>query len=164
MSVEIFNLDFWRTRLANAKENGNAFMATGFAQPWDDVCNRNRLTALDYLKEGGRVLDIGCGIGRSAGWFDPKNYLGIDFVPEFIEEARKLHPEHKFEVVDLRDPLPYGDKEFDLAFAVAVIGMIRGNEGNEIATKVEQEMVRVAKTAIYYGMDNSEVIALCISK
>ena len=56
-----------------------------------------REVEIDYLarwmKDSQRVLDVGCGTGytvlRHAGMFD-SSFLGIDFVPEMVDEARRL--------------------------------------------------------------------------
>ena len=53
------------------------------------------------------VLDIGCGNGRFLESYelramhDTIHYLGIDSSVGMIEEARRLHPDHHFEVIDM---------------------------------------------------------------
>ncbi len=43
------------------------------------------------------ILDIGCGWGRLLDRYTPPGgYLGIDLVPEFVDEARRRHPSHTF--------------------------------------------------------------------
>ncbi|MDD5377399.1 MAG: class I SAM-dependent methyltransferase [Candidatus Gracilibacteria bacterium] len=58
------------------------------------------------LDEKASILDIGCGNGRlietlEASGF-PYSYLGTDASSGMIEEARKLHPDHAFMVLDMR--------------------------------------------------------------
>ena len=50
------------------------------------------------------LLDVGCNIGniyRALG--KPRNYIGIDICEAYISQARKEHPEARFEVADLFD-------------------------------------------------------------
>jgi 2-polyprenyl-3-methyl-5-hydroxy-6-metoxy-1,4-benzoquinol methylase len=79
----------------------------------------------------GRVLDVGCGVGALAEQLPPERYLGIDADSESIEEARRRHPDHRFEVVS-RDPtwvekLPLG--RFDTIVLLAVVEHLSDPEG-----------------------------------
>lgn len=52
------------------------------------------------------VLDVGCGNGRfleqmEHGDWNVERYLGVDNSAGIIEEARRLHPEYRFEVCDM---------------------------------------------------------------
>ncbi len=51
----------------------------------------------------GRVVDLACGTGELRRHIAPKNYLGIDFNPDFIAHARKMIrlSNTKFEVGDI---------------------------------------------------------------
>jgi len=66
----------------------------------------------ENLKGNETVLDAGCGIGRLAEWFI--YYTGVDFVPEFIEEAKRRYPHKTFHCMDVQKPIPFKDKEFDV--------------------------------------------------
>ncbi|MBT6529564.1 MAG: class I SAM-dependent methyltransferase [Betaproteobacteria bacterium] len=50
--------------------------------------------------KGSRVLDWGCGTGHLASWIANQgidcDYTGVDIVPEFLDIARKKHPQHRF--------------------------------------------------------------------
>ena len=68
-------------------------------------------------------MDVGCGFGEMAKFlkkrYEGVSYTGIDIVPEFIEEAKKLYPESRFMVRDyLADPL---DEKFDVILASGVL-------------------------------------------
>lgn len=52
------------------------------------------------LRDRVRILDLGCGTGALAGAFEPAMYLGIDPNHQYIARARRLHPEHRFAVMD----------------------------------------------------------------
>ena len=40
------------------------------------------------------IVDYGCGIGRYAPYFHPKNYIGYDPVEKAVELAKERNPEH----------------------------------------------------------------------
>lgn len=55
------------------------------------------------------VVELGCGTGRLGSILAPRSrsYVGLDFAPRLIEEARRFAPGVTFEVCDLRtDPIP----------------------------------------------------------
>lgn len=76
----------------------------------------------DYIKDGDKVLDIGCGNGRLTRLFEEKEieYLGIDYSRPLVEIARENFPNREFRVGDLLD-LDIGDEKFDAAILVAVL-------------------------------------------
>jgi|GEM_PF-5725381 len=49
--------------------------------------------ANEHIKPGGRVLVVGCGLGKLCRWLAEAGYLvtGIDILPEFIRMADELH-------------------------------------------------------------------------
>lgn len=55
------------------------------------------------------VVELGCGTGRLGPLLatGARTYLGLDFAPRLIEEARRYAPRLTFEVSDLRtEPIP----------------------------------------------------------
>lgn len=69
-----------------------------------------------FKKRKGSVLDLGCGTGRTSGPLAELGYsvVGIDFIPGFIEIAKKNHPKVKFCVKDVRKT-GFSDSSFDYA-------------------------------------------------
>lgn len=59
---------------------------------------------------GTDVADVGCGTGRLAPYLSSHGLTshGVDLSPEMIRVARRDHPQHSFEVADLR-ALPFDD-------------------------------------------------------
>ncbi|HCC23044.1 TPA: hypothetical protein DF272_02585 [Candidatus Falkowbacteria bacterium] len=55
---------------------------------------------LAYIKDGDKVLDLGCGSGRLISLLKPKkiDYLGVDFSRELIKQAKANYPDRKFKV------------------------------------------------------------------
>ncbi len=61
-----------------------------------------------------RVLDIGIGAGRTIPYLAPyaRRYVGVDFMPNMVAAAQRLHPGRDLRQADARE-LPFGDGEFD---------------------------------------------------
>ncbi|KKS77261.1 MAG: Methyltransferase family protein [Candidatus Woesebacteria bacterium GW2011_GWB1_43_14] len=87
---------------------------------------------------GKSVLDVGCGFGEMAKFLDKrykiKSYTGVDIVPEFIAEAKKNFPHHKFIACDyFSKPL---SEKFDVVMASGTLnsniedGMSANGAGN----------------------------------
>lgn len=111
---------------------------------------RGRLVDEFGLRRDGSVLDIGCGVGRTAVALIPHlssgAYEGFDIVPQFIRWCRRRitprHPNFRFELADVRNrqynraggvpadeyEFPYPDESFDIAFAASVFTHMRPNE------------------------------------
>ena len=71
---------------------------------------------------GARVLEIGCGTGAISRRLarDAAAVTGIDPSPVFIERARALAPELRFEIAG-GEALPFGDDSFDLVVCHTVL-------------------------------------------
>lgn len=72
---------------------------------------------------GKSVLDVGCGFGEMARFlrkrYEGVSYTGVDLVPEFIQKAKVLYPEYKFETRDyFQNP---GKEKFDVVLASGVL-------------------------------------------
>jgi len=68
------------------------------------------------IPDGSRVLDLACGIGQLASFFDPRDYLGIDIYKPAIEYCKIYYPRHRFEVADIFER-QFGENEFDFIIA-----------------------------------------------
>ena len=157
-SRETTNVAFWQDRLKRADIPLTA-IGTGF--DWPKIDDLHRKFIFSNTESNPNVLDVGCGIGRVADWFDDDSYVGFDFVPEFIEIAKKSHPNKTFLIHSIVEPLPFETKEFDLAILISVRVPLRVNIGETIWDKeVEVELKRVAKKVIIleYGNNDPEEI------
>jgi len=112
------------------------FLLTAFA-------SLDLLTRFGGLKANERILDIGCGVGRTAialsTFLEAGTYYGIDIVPEFIDwcdsNITPKCPNFKFTLADVYHPvyspngaipshdydLPYPDDTFDFIFLISSI-------------------------------------------
>ncbi len=93
----------------------------GFLLPLLEALERTR------PPDGGSVLVLGCHRGdeiAALGWLDPPpqglRVIGVDHAAEPLEEARRLHPHARFELVDVNE-LPEQLGSFDLVIAIDVM-------------------------------------------
>lgn len=66
----------------------------------------------NHLGNCGRVLDVGCGPGTNAAFFQGTDYLGLDINPEYIRQARRRYG-MQFEVADVCTYEAEPDNRFD---------------------------------------------------
>lgn len=85
----------------------------------------------EYIKEGDKVLDLGCGNGRLLELFKGKNvdyvYVGVDNSEKLIEIAKKKNPGIFFQVANALN-LPFPDNYFDKIFSIAVLHHIPSDD------------------------------------
>jgi ubiquinone/menaquinone biosynthesis C-methylase UbiE len=76
----------------------------------------------NFLKEGDKVLDLGCANGRYVNFFKEKKvkYTGLDSSLELVNIAKKNYPNEQFIVGDALN-LPFPDGDFDKVFSLAVL-------------------------------------------
>jgi len=135
------DLELAKSILEKTKEDYNSiareFSATR-REIWEEL-----LFLFEDLKEGEKVLDLGCGNGRWYKVFKEKkaDYLGVDNSEKLIEIAKENFPEAKFFVGDALN-LPFQDNFFDRVYSIALLHHIP-SEGFRI--KVLKEIKRVLK-------------------
>lgn len=95
----------------------------------------------DYLTEGEKILDLGCGNGRWFKLFQKKkiDYVGVDFSEELIKIAQRNYPQAKFQTADVLK-LPFPDKYFNKIYSIAVLHHI---PSEELRLKSLKEVKRV---------------------
>ena len=83
----------------------------------------------DYIKEGDKILDLGCGNGRLYELLKnkPIDYYGIDNSEKLIEIAKSRYPNINFQVADALN-LPFPENFFDKVVSVAVFHHIPSKE------------------------------------
>ncbi len=103
--------------------------------------------------EGKSILDVGCGFGDIIPYISAKakkfEYLGIDITPEFIREAKKLYPGHKFIVGDYFNKPP--KENFDV---VICSGALNANvrDNLDFRKKAIKTMFKHAKEVFVFNM------------
>ena len=94
---------------------------------------------MEYIKDGDRVLDLGCGNGRLLMLLAEKSveYLGVDFSEKLIEQARVNRPDKEFAVMDALD-LKLPDDAFDVVICVSVLNHIPLDKQNLFVANVKR--------------------------
>lgn len=83
-----------------------------------------------FVKQGDKILDLGCGNGRLFELFNDKKhiqYTGVDPSEKLVEIARKKYPTGNFEIGNGLD-LKYAENSFDIIFSLAVMHHLPGKE------------------------------------
>lgn len=151
------NIEFWQARL---KQFDNPLKAIGCGFDWIKIDDVHKKIVYPHYTKGMKVLDIGCGIGRTADWFEAQGYVGLDFVPEFIDIAVKAHPDRIFLLYDIKKGLPFCDKFFDIAIGISFKHIFTTGSNEEEWNKTLDEIKRVSKKVFLlpYGNNNPEEI------
>lgn len=128
--------------LVKTREDYN-LIADDFSRTRDEVWNEMFFLFEDYLKEGDKVLDLGCGNGRWFKLFQTYNidYIGVDSSVKLIDIAQKNNPEAKFKVEESLN-LSFPDRWFDKVYSIAVFHHI---PSKEFRLKFLEEIKRVLK-------------------
>lgn len=97
----------------------------------------------EYVNNGDKILDAGCGNGRLLELFKDKviNYKGVDVSEKLVGLARKKYPNNNFIIADNLN-LPFPDDNFDKVFSIAVLHTI---PSDELRKKAVSELKRVLK-------------------
>jgi len=104
------------------------------AADWSDaLAQQIRFAVLgDNVELTGRsLLDVGCGTGDLWVFLCAHDiatdYLGVDLVDKAITEARRRHPDGRFETVDVFAPGTFTPESFDVVFSSGAFNLDVGN-------------------------------------
>lgn len=126
-------------------KNVDSFSSTR-SQLWPELDELKK-----YIKDGEKILDLGCGNGRLFELFRNKNikYTGVDSSAKFVKKAKEKYGDY-FIVADAFD-LPLPDDSFDSIWAIAFFHHI---PSKQFRLKALEEIKRVLKK-------NGKVIMTC---
>lgn len=121
-------LDYWNTE--------------GPQKPFAHPLNLERL--YQWLSPDSRILDFGCGYGRSLGELSKAGYgnlIGFDFSPAMIAAARTRFPEITFQEIQ-SSRLPLSDASVDCALLFSVLTCVPTDDGQR---EIVRELRRVLR-------------------
>ncbi|HXJ77867.1 MAG TPA: class I SAM-dependent methyltransferase, partial [Candidatus Methylomirabilis sp.] len=108
----------------------------------DAMCRALRL--IPYPVATLKVLDVGCGVGRSTRMLmdlgiRPENLLGVDIRPEALTYAQQLNPAVRYRTLSTLEDWP--TESFELAVQCTVFGSIpMGHARSRTARLMEQSV------------------------
>jgi SAM-dependent methyltransferase len=98
----------------------------------------------DHVTTESRILDYGCGYGRTVNDLLNHGYtnvVGIDSAPLMIEKGHRLYPHLDLQVLPASG-LPYPHESFDAVLLFAVLTCIPTNEGQQELLKNLTRLLR----------------------
>lgn len=143
---------FWAERLVKGHEMNEPHHAIAWeSKSWWKELNETSTDVLDQVLRyftPNSVLDAGCGIGTMCEAIPSYiSYVGVDFCPELIEEAKRNYPRHKFLVGNCMK-LDFPDESFDLVFCRSLEGVIYDGHGMDGWLQVQEELLRISRTVL----------------
>jgi len=135
------NLDFAKFLIEKTKKDYN-LIAKDFSEKRKKIWEELMFLFKD-LKEGERILDLGCGNGRWFKLFKEKRvkYIGVDNSEKLIEIAKRNFPEGNFILAEATS-LPFRNNFFDKVYCIAFLHQV---PSSFFRKKVLSEVKRVLK-------------------
>lgn len=132
-------------------EHGSGPRAMGWSDERSQLLRFAALCKVGDL-EGSLVLDVGCGFGDLyrylADHYERIGYTGIDINPRYIQRARELYPDAKFEVADFGE---YAGGRFDFVVASGAFAVKIPNYKETYFKQIEK-MFDIARKGIAFTM------------
>lgn len=131
-------------KILNETELGYDQVADKFSHTrknfWDDLA-----FIADYVADGDKILDYGCGNGRLLEILKDKkiDYIGVDISQKLIDLAKDKYPQHaaSFSKVTSQASLAFPDNYFNRIISVAVFHHFPEKHAREMA----KELYRITK-------------------
>lgn len=155
------NPAFWQERIFRAVATGVDLHNTVYVchpDRWQEIQNSHHGVLRRFVTPTTKVLDAGCGYGGLFDVMPPCDYTGIDFSQEFIEIARRRHPQaaDRFTLGDMRDLSQFKTDEFDIAVCRSIKAMVSDYVGKRLWETIESQLCRVAKRLLILDYEEPE--------
>lgn len=99
------------------------------------------------------VLDIGCGLGHLVDFLDKNDikveYTGFDIIEKFLESARRIYPNRRFETWNIMKRLPR--EKFDYVLACGVLNVRIGCNEEYLKNFIER-IFKICKHGVAINM------------
>jgi len=106
------------------------------------------------VKNGEKVLDIGCGTGDFSVLFSPEAYTGIDIDKGYIDYARKKYGKN-FLAADATT-LPFTDNSYDKVFIVGVLHHLDDEACGRVLTEAKRVLKPEGTVLVMEDLDKKE--------
>ncbi|MDB4786234.1 class I SAM-dependent methyltransferase [bacterium] len=150
--------DYWSDRLNKYPRLHQAVFLC-HEHHWDRLQVIHKDILHDVLGDSDSVLDVGCAWGRLLDLF-PKTwsgeYLGIDVCPDFIDIAKREHPDQSFlagDLLDIQLPLRKDGLLFDYGIVSSVKHMVIRNMGESVWDSMENIVRSQCKCLLFLEYD-----------
>ncbi len=130
-------------------------IASDFADSRNKAWPEIDLTIEKYIKDGFKILDLGCGNGRlllSLKNLKDIQYIGLDNCSNLLsknQESKNIHT--KFIKGDILDLKQFADEEFDVVFMIASFNHL---PLKKLRQKILKDIKRILKPGGYLIMTN----------
>lgn len=149
---------FWDARVIKMQLEGEPTRMAIYhttANEWERIQRHTAMIIQKFVQRGARILDAGCGLGHLpdalAKVRNDWNFVGVDYSPKMIEQAKERRPRQEFILADLRE-LPFPDDSFDWAVCRGVEGSIKTLVSTADWNRMQAEMLRVAKRLLLINL------------
>ena len=107
-----------------------------------------------FAKLGGKLLDLGCGVGQYSAYFASKGFdvTAGDISERALDYLAEKHPSIKTVRIDMTEPLPFDNNSFDIVFANLSIHFFSEKDTRALIAEIK----RILKDGgIFIGSCNS---------
>lgn len=121
----------------------NYWNRMGPGKPFAHPLNFERLS--QYVSHRSRILDFGCGYGRSLGLLFDRGYhdlIGFDLAPAMIAAASERFPAIEFEELTSPPQLPIDGASVDAVLLFSVLTCVPTNEGQRAVIEEVRRALR----------------------
>ena len=117
---------------------------------WNKIAGKKEFTTdfdlkliSDFVVKESKILDYGCGYGRTIDVLKTENFkniYGVDISNEMVNLSRERFPDYEFQVIESKDlKLNFEDNFFDVVLLLAVLTCISSDkEQNNVLNEIHR--------------------------